>query len=120
MATDEPKSELCYLDAARVSSPAGVLAEVDVVMPSGESLGTIAGVVIEASARRARYLDIQSNGLRPRHYLVEADHLGQVDCERKQLRLLSAEVPRVHHGRGNFRQFSDDDLLAAMFASRAA
>ena len=54
--------KLCYLDAANVNSPAGVLSELDVVTASGEQLGSIAGVVIEAAAGRARYLDIRSSG----------------------------------------------------------
>jgi len=121
MPTDQPHSDLCYLDAASVGSPAGVLSGFDVVTASGEQLGTVAGVVIESAARRARYLDIQSQGLRRRHYLVEADQLAQVDSERKQLRLLSADVPEEHdRGAPRFRPFSDDDLLTAVFASRAA
>ena len=117
-----PMSELCYLDAARVNSPAGVLSELDVVAANGEQLGSIAGVVIEAGARRARYLDIRSPGwLRRRRYLVEADQLAQVDPERKTLRLLNAEVREVQDlDTAGLRQFSDDDLLAALFPTRAA
>jgi hypothetical protein len=115
-----PISELCYLDAANVNSPAGVLSELDVVRANGEQLGSIAGVVIEAAAGRARYFDIRSSGwLRRRHYLVEADQLAQVDPERKMLRLLSDEVREVRD-LGTLRQFSDDDLLAALFPPRAA
>lgn len=117
---DETSSELCYLDAGHVDSPAGVLSGFDVVTSNGEQVGTIAGVVIEAAARRARYLDVQSHGLRRRHYLMEADHLAQVDFERKQLRLLSPEVPEHHRGTPRFRPFSDDDLLAALFPPHAA
>lgn len=115
-------SKLCYLDAAHVNSPAGVLSELDVVTASGEQLGSIAGVVIEASAGCARYLDIRSPGwLRRRHYLVEADQLAQVDPERKVLRLLSADVREVQGlDTAVLRQFSDDDLLAALFPTRAA
>jgi hypothetical protein len=115
-------SELCYLDAANVSSPAGVLSELDVVAANGEQLGSIAGIVIEAAARRARYLDIRSSGvLRDRHYLVEADQLAQVDPERRTLRLLSTEVNEVPGlDTADLRQFSDDDLLAALFPTRAA
>lgn len=118
---DEPVSELCYLDADRVTSPAGVLSELDVVTASGEQLGSVAGVVIEAAARRARYLDVQSHGLRRRHYLVQADHLGQVDSARKQIRLLSSDMPEPHDVRGeHFRPFSDVDLMAALFTSKVA
>jgi hypothetical protein len=122
MPNRQPTSELCYLDAANVNSPAGVLSELDVVTANGEQLGSIAGVVIEAAARRARYLDIQSSGLqRRRHYFVEADELAQVDPERKTLRLLSAEVNEVPGlDTAVLRQFSDDDLLAALFPIRAA
>jgi hypothetical protein len=120
LSRDEPPSELCYLDAARVSSPAGVLSEFDVVTASGEQVGSIAGVVIEAGAGRARYLDVQSHELR-RHYFVQADHLAQVDSDRKQLRLLGTEVPEVDVlGSAPFRPFSDADLMAALFSSRAA
>lgn len=117
-----PMSELCYLDAAHVNSPAGVLSELDVVTVDGEQLGNIAGVVIEAAARRARYLDIRSSGwLRRRRYLVEADQLAQVDPERKMLRLLSADVREVLDlDTAVLRQFSDDDLLAVLFPTRAA
>ena len=118
---DEPVSELCYLDADHVTSPAGVLSELDVVTASGEQLGTIAGVVIEASARRARYLDVRSRGLRRQHYLVQTDHLAQVDAARKELRLLSSEVPEERDVRSErLRPYSDDDLMAALFTSRVA
>ena len=118
---EKSTSSLCYLDAAHVDSPGGMLSDFHVVSASGEQLGTIAGVVIEPAARRARYLDVQSGGFRRRHYLVEADYLAQVDVERKELRLLSAEVAEVDHGDGaRFRPFSDNDLLTALFAPRAA
>jgi PRC-barrel domain len=118
----QPLSQLCYLDAANVNSPAGVLSELDVVTANGEQLGSIVGVVIEAAAGRARYFNIRSSGwLRRRHYLVEADQLAQVDSERKVLRLLSAEVREVQDlDTTVLRQFSDDDLVAAFFPSRAA
>lgn len=121
MSNSEQRSpELSYLDAARVSSPAGVLADFDVVTAGGEPLGTIAGVVIEAGARCARYFDVQSHGWRRRHYLVKADQLAQVDSDRKELRLLSADVPELYPRTESFRPFSDTDLLAVMFPSRAA
>lgn len=118
---DQPPSQLCYLDADHVRSPAGALSGFHVVTASGEQLGSIAGVVIEPAARRARFLDVQSHEFRRRHYLVEADQMGQVDSERKELRLLSADVPEMQPvDSASFRPFSDDDLLAALFAPRAA
>jgi hypothetical protein len=119
---NEPLSALSYLDAAKVESPAGLLSELDVVTAQGEQLGSIAGVVIEAAAGRARYFDIQGAGrLQRRHYLVEADQLGQVDPDRKVLHLLGGELKEVPGlDMSAVRPFSDDDLLAALFRPRAA
>ena len=53
-------SELSYLDASKVTSPAGVLSELDVLSAEGQRLGSIEGVVIDAAARRVRYLSVRS------------------------------------------------------------
>ena len=121
MPSEQLPSDFCYLDAAHVKSPAGVLAELDVETANGEQLGSITGVVIEAAAGRARYFDVRSSGwLRRRRYLVEADQLAQIDLDRKVLRLVSAEVREVQDDPSALRHFSDDDLLTALFPSRAA
>jgi len=115
--------ELSYLDASKVSSPAGALSELDVLSAEGRRLGSIEGVVIDAAARRVRYLSVRSSGwFGRRRYLVAADQLGQIEGERKALRLrvdLQKEaVPGLEAAA--LREFSDDDLLAALFAPRAA
>jgi hypothetical protein len=121
-ATSPPLSELSYLDAARVESPAGKLSELELVNADGERVGSIAGVVIEPAARRVRYLDVQADGWwRRRHYLVAADHLAQVDPTQKVLRLLDTEIAEVRDvDRARLHPFSDDDLLATVFSSRVA
>jgi len=44
-----------------------------------------------------------------------------VDAARKELRLLSSEVPEERDVRSErLRRYSDDDLLAALFTSRVA
>ena len=116
-------SELSYLDASKVSSPAGVLSELDVLSAEGERLGRIEGVVIDAAARRVLYLSVRSSGwLRSERYLVPADQMGQIEGEGKALRL-RADL-RVEAVQGldaaALRRFSDDDALAAMFPTRAA
>ena len=109
-------------ECRKCQQPGWCTSTLDVVTANGEQVGSIAGVVIEAAAGRARYFDVRSSGwLRRRHYLVDADQLAQIDPERKQLRLLSAEVTEVQDvDTAALRQFSDDDLLAALFPSRAA
>jgi sporulation protein YlmC with PRC-barrel domain len=115
--------ELSYLDASKVTSPAGVLSDLDVLSAEGRRLGSIEGVVIDAAARRVRYLSVRSAGwFGHRRYLVQADQLGQIDGERKALRLRVDLGNGAVHGldASALREFSDDDLLAAMFPPRAA
>jgi sporulation protein YlmC with PRC-barrel domain len=111
-------SELSYLEATKVSSPAGVLSELDVLDAQGQRLGNIEGVVIDAAARSVRYLCVRSSGWFGRRYLVLADQLGQIDGERKALRLRADLKQEAVHGLDAtaLRRFSDDDALAAMFA----
>ena len=115
-------SELSYLDASKVQSPGGPLSELDLLSPEGRPLGTIVGVVIEATARRARYLAVRTKGwLGRRRYLVQLDQVAQVEGERKALRLRADlhDVAVRHLDAGALRPFSDEDLIAAMFQSRA-
>jgi hypothetical protein len=114
-------SELSYLDASKVTSPAGNLSELDVLSVEGERLGKIEGVVIDAAARHVRYLSLRLSGwLGRRRYLVQADQLGHI--EGKALHLLVDLKNAAVHGldASAIREFSDDDLVTAMFAPRAA
>jgi hypothetical protein len=116
-------SELSYLDASSVTSPAGVLSELDVLSVEGRRLGSIEGVVIDAAARHVRYLSIRlSRWFGSRRYLVPADQLGQIENDRKALRLRSDLRNDAVRGltADAFRKFSDDDLITAMFAPSAA
>lgn len=116
-------SALSYLEASKVTSPAGILSELDVLSAQGRRLGSIEGVVIDAAARRVRYICVRLSGwFGRRRYLVEADQLGQIDGERKTLRLRVDLENEAVHGldAAALRTFSDDDLLAAIFAPRAA
>jgi PRC-barrel domain len=118
-----PISNLAYLDASKVTSPSGVLSQLDLLTAEGERLGSIEGVVIDAAARRVRYFDIRSSGwFRRRRYLVEADQLAQVESEGKALRLrVDVKKEAVQDlDAAALREFSDDDLLAALFPSCAA
>ena len=116
-------SGLSYLDASKVTSPAGVLSELEVLSAQGQLLGRIEGVVIDAAARRVRYLSVRTSGwLGIRRYLVPADQLGQLEGDRKALRLRADLRNEAVLGldAAALRKFSDDDLLAAMFPPRAA
>src|SRR5215203_508165 len=111
-------SELCYLEASKVSSPAGVLSDLDVLTAEGRIVGKIEGVVIHAAARCVRYLSVRSSGwFGRRQYLVQADQLGQIEGARKALRLRVDLRKEAVYGLdvAALRRFSDNDLLAAMF-----
>lgn len=116
-------SDLSYLEASKVSSPAGVLSELDVLSADGHRLGKIEGVVIDAAAHRVLYLSVRSAGWLGRgRYLLRADQLGQIEGDRKALRLRMDLQDEAVQGldAAALRRFSDDDLLAAMFPTRAA
>lgn len=122
MSDDVQVSELSYLDASKVTSPAGALSELAVLSHEGQQLGSIEGVVIHAATRHVRYLCLRLSSLfGRRRYIVEAAQLGQIEEDRKALRLHLD--PRREAVRGvdasAIREFSDDDLLAAVFAPRA-
>jgi sporulation protein YlmC with PRC-barrel domain len=123
MANDELSSTpgLSYLEASKVTSPAGVLSELDILSVEGCRLGSIEGVVIDAAARHVRYLLVRATGWLGRRYLVTADQLGQIESERKAIRLSGELRDEAVHGLDAtaLRKFSDDDVLAAMFASPA-
>ena len=120
---DQFTSELTYLDASKVISPAGALSELDVLSTEGRRLGSIEGVVIDAAARHVRYLCVRLSGLfGRRRYLVEADQVGQIQGDCKALRLRSDLRNEAVDGldAAGLRRFSDDDVLAAIFAPHAA
>ena len=116
-------ADLSFLDASNVTSPAGVLSELDVLSAEGRRLGSIEGVVIDAAARRVRYLAVRLSGwFGSRRYVVEADQLGQIECEHKALRLSVNLKNEAVQGLDTaaLRKFSDDDLLSVLFPSCAA
>lgn len=118
-----PTTSLCYLSAARVTSPAGALSELELLTACGEPFGKVEGVVIDAAARKVKYLAVRTSGwLRPARLVLEAGHLAQVDLECKTLRLRAdvdtGQVSDIDPAA--LREFSDDDLLTVIFAPRAA
>ena len=116
-------SELSYLEASKVSSPAGVLSELVVLSAQGQRLGRVEGVVIDAAARRVVYLSVRSSAwLGRERFLVPADQLGQIEGESKALRLRVNLRDEAVQGldAAALRKFSDDDMLAAMLPARAA
>jgi hypothetical protein len=111
-------SDLRYVDADRVDTPAGRLNDTVVVDPSHATLGKLAGIVVDPVGRRVHGYVIESRKwLSSRHYIVppgpmrlDRDHHAlEVDLYETQLDEVEPHtIPR----------FSDDDLIAALFRTR--
>jgi PRC-barrel domain len=117
-------SNLRYLSASKVASPAGVLSELDLRTPEDSKLGTVEGVLIDPAARRVCYYAVgRSRLFGRRRYLVPADRLPQLEQDRGTLRvqLSPQELERCPQlDRNRVPEFSDDDLLTAVFAAEVA
>lgn len=88
--------------------------------PGSAVLGVLAGALIDPLRRQLSYLVVESRGwLRTRQYLVP---LGTTcfDPNRRELHV-DVEAHDLRDTRAKrFLRYSDDDVIAAMFAPRAA
>ena len=116
-------THLCYLNASKVDSPVGALAHLDVQTEDGEEVGALDGVLIEPTARCIRYYVIAlGRRFGRRRYLLPADASAQIEGDSKALRFgigLSALKSCREFRKGDVREFSDNDLVSAMFATTA-
>jgi len=115
--------KLCYLAAQDVEIPEGTLAGVDLCSRDDKRLGTLDGVIIDAAARRVRFYVIQSKGwFRAKRFLMPADQPTHLEPEDHILRV-DLDADKVRHAAfdGNaIREFSDQDLMDALFSPHAA
>jgi hypothetical protein len=113
-------ADLRYLDAHSVSCPAGNLAEFRVCTEDAEPLGSVDGVLISPSQRQLRYYVIDTPGLFAHHrYLLSADEGAVLHPDGKTLQIPARkdEIELTSFSRRSVPEFSDDDLITAMFAS---
>lgn len=114
---------LRYIAAEQVDTPAGRLDGTVLVGPSDQAVGTLDGVVIDPAERRVRYFVVRSCGwLTTRCRLVPATP-ARFNSRHKTLHVdIEAEdLPQLPEVRpSTLARFSDDDLIAALFADRAA
>ena len=127
MATDDltrgDTTELRYLDAQHVRCPLGTLAGLEVRTADDETLGRLDGVLLDPAQRRLCFLVVQTPGLlRKRRYLLPVDAAPHVEGRDMILRV-EAQAAEVAHERFDaraVRPFSEEDVVTAMFAPRAA
>jgi hypothetical protein len=118
-----PNADLRYLKADSVNCPSGSLAEFRVVTADAEALGNVSGVLISPATRRCEYLVIASPGLlSKRRFLLPIDSGAFLEDDHKSLRLTARkdELDLQTFSLHSVPQFSDEDLLTAMFTRDAA
>ena len=121
---DGSKSDLRYLAASRVQSPVGELADVEVRGSDDRKIGSLEGVLLDPAERRLRFFVVQTPGwLRKRRYLLPSDWPARVDAHGPSLHVdldgdALARCPEFE--KSSVPEYSDDDLLTALFHRRTA
>ena len=119
----EPNVDLRYLKADSVNCPSGTLADFRVVTADAEALGNVSGVLISPATRRCEFFVIASPGLlSQRRFLLPIDAGAVLENDPKSLRLSARkdELDLQSFTLHSVPQFSDEDLLTAMFKRDAA
>jgi hypothetical protein len=116
-------TNLRYLDASRVDSPAGALSQMDVETVDGEQIGDLDGVLIDPAARCIRfYVIARHRWLGRRRYLLPADQPALVERDGRALRFEIDETALKSCQEFRNQQvpeFSDTDLISTIFAKTA-
>ena len=114
-------SDLCYLRASQNEHPSGTMAGLTMCDDADVKLGALDGVLVEPASRRLRYFVVERRTtLLPHRYLLPADTTAVLDTEDRKLRVHASADDLKRFDAGSVRRFSDDDLIAAMFAQPAA
>ena len=118
---NDSNSDLCYLEAGKVTGPSGGLNGVTLSTEQDEALGTLDGVVIEPAERRIRYFVVKRRGwLRNHRYLLSADRPTHITDDRRTLRL-PVEPDELasceEFDATSIPPFSDEHLLTALFST---
>jgi hypothetical protein len=119
----EPNADLRFLKADSVNCPSGNLAEFRVVTADAKALGNVSGVLISPTTRRCEFFVIASPGLfYQRRFLLPIDTGAVLEDGPKSLRLTARkdELDLPAFTPHSVPQFSDEDLLTAMFTRDAA
>jgi PRC-barrel domain protein len=116
-------ARLCYLSADRVEGPLDTFDKLEVRGRENLRIGQLEGIIIDPAERRVRYLVVdEARFLRHHHYLLPLAPT-QVDVEHHALRvdLDRDELDEVDEfDADTFPPFSDDDLIASLFARPSA
>ncbi len=114
-------SDLRYIKATQVEHPLGTLADLSMCTQEDEKLGSLKGVLVEPARRRIRYFVVErAEMLRRRRYLLAADTPASIEAGDRKLRVMAHEEDLELFDSRSVQNFSDEDLISAMFAYPAA
>jgi hypothetical protein len=112
-------SHLRFLDNSQLESP--LVEPLDVRTKTGTKIGTFDGVVVDPAERRVRYLVVDRGRVFQKRCLIPMAS-ARVDSAHHELRLDVDDTDTNEWERFDpvtFPKFSDDDLITAMFSTRA-
>jgi hypothetical protein len=118
---DSIAANLRYIEADRLTTAAGDLNRASVVGQTADTLGTLAGALVDPGRRSICYLVVES-----RHWLKKHRYLLPLGVTRfdpvKQALLVDSANTDLREVTEDERlvPFSDDDLMTAVFSTRAA
>jgi hypothetical protein len=111
---------LCYLSAERIEGPFPRRRAVDVRSRDGRKMGTFDGVILDPTARRLRYLVVDSGSRFRHHRYLLPFPATQVDVAHDALRV-DLDMDDLAHcsefDRTSYPDLSDDDLQTTRFLS---
>lgn len=119
MSNSSEQARLRYLNATQIEGPVSSFDQLEVRNGEDQTIGRLHGILIDPSERRVRYFVIDDWDSSRRHrYLIPLAPT-RLDARR---RALCVDVPTTDEEQfedfedASFPQFSDEDLLTALFA----
>ena len=113
--TSENATELCYLPAADVKSPAGYMGGLELRGLDNERLGRLAGLLVDTENRRLRYLVVDASSGRGRCCLIAPDEIVCLDPNYRTLRVaVPADAPRPEYDLDWVRFYCDPGGIIAL------
>jgi hypothetical protein len=117
--SDAADLSLRFVENSRLESP--LVEPLDVRTQAGVKIGTFDGVIVDPAQRRVRYLVVDRGGFFHKRCLIPMPS-ARVDAEHHALSIDVDDADSQEWQRFDpvtFPRFSDDDLITAMFSSRA-
>ena len=121
MSSEGQHPTLRFLDAGSVEHPGGTLTDFRICTAANKPLGFIGGVLIDPAVRRVRYLVVDRPALLARRrYMVSVDRVAILDAHAGKIQIEGAEELLERFDPASVPSFSDEDLIATIFATNAA